>query len=43
MEKMRIPKFETETDEANWLYDHREELATEFCLRPGRAECVRER
>ncbi|MDR3716060.1 MAG: hypothetical protein P4L51_24920 [Puia sp.] len=27
---MKIPKFENETDEANWAYEHREELATEF-------------
>ncbi|MGA3264459.1 MAG: hypothetical protein ABSC47_10500 [Terracidiphilus sp.] len=27
---MKIPKFEDETDEANWLYEHREELAAEF-------------
>jgi hypothetical protein len=30
MEKMRIPKFENETDEANWLYENRESLAMEF-------------
>jgi hypothetical protein len=27
---MKIPKFENETDEANWLYENRNELATEF-------------
>ena len=27
---MKIPKFENETDEANWLYEHREELAEAF-------------
>jgi len=27
---MKIPKFETESDEANWAYEHRDELAAEF-------------
>ena len=30
MEKMKIPKFENETDEANWLYENRERLTTAF-------------
>jgi len=30
MEKMKIPKFANETDEANWAYEHRDELATAF-------------
>lgn len=27
---MKIPKFENEADEANWAYEHREELAAAF-------------
>jgi hypothetical protein len=34
MKKMTIPKFENETDEANWLYENRQGLS---------AECVKER
>jgi hypothetical protein len=30
MEEMKIPKFENETDEANWLYENREGLAAAF-------------
>jgi predicted DNA binding CopG/RHH family protein len=30
METLKIPKFENETDEANWAYEHREELAAAF-------------
>jgi len=30
MEKMKKPKFENEAEEADWAYEHREELATEF-------------
>jgi predicted DNA binding CopG/RHH family protein len=30
METLKIPKFETEADEANWLFENRESLATEF-------------
>jgi hypothetical protein len=30
MDKMRIPKFENEADEANWAYEHREDLAEAF-------------
>lgn len=30
MEALTIPKFENETDEANWLYEHRDGLATAF-------------
>ena len=30
MEKLTIPKFENEADEANWLYENREGLAAEF-------------
>lgn len=27
---MRIPKFETESEEADWCYEHRDELADYF-------------
>ena len=30
MGEMTIPKFENETDEANWLYENREGLAATF-------------
>jgi len=30
MEALTIPKFENETDEANWLYENREMLAAAF-------------
>ena len=30
METLKIPKFETEADEANWAYEHREDLAAAF-------------
>jgi hypothetical protein len=30
MEKLKIPKFENEADEANWAYEHRERLAERF-------------
>jgi predicted DNA binding CopG/RHH family protein len=30
MEALTIPKFENETDEANWLYENRERLAAAF-------------
>ena len=30
MEEMTIPKFENETDEANWLYENREGLSAAF-------------
>jgi hypothetical protein len=30
MDKIRIPKFDNETDEGNWAYEHREELAEAF-------------
>jgi hypothetical protein len=30
MEKITIPKFENETDEANWLYGNREGLSAAF-------------
>jgi len=32
MEEMKIPRFENETAEAEWLYEHRKELAAEFML-----------
>lgn len=37
LEKMKIPKFENEIDEANWAFEHRDELATAFMgeFRPG--------
>jgi predicted DNA binding CopG/RHH family protein len=30
METLKIPRFENETDEANWLYENREGLAAAF-------------
>ena len=30
METLKIPKFENEADEANWLYENREALSSEF-------------
>ena len=30
MNKLSIPKFENEAEEARWLFDHREELGAEF-------------
>jgi hypothetical protein len=30
MERITVPKFENETDEANWLYENREGLAAAF-------------
>jgi len=30
MEKIKIPKFRSETDESNWAYEHREDLAEAF-------------
>jgi hypothetical protein len=30
METLKIPKFENEADEARWLYENREGLATAF-------------
>jgi len=30
METLKIPKFENEADEANWLYENREGLAAAF-------------
>ena len=30
MDTLKIPKFENETDEANWLYENREGLAAAF-------------
>jgi predicted DNA binding CopG/RHH family protein len=30
METLKIPKFECEADEANWLYENRENLAAAF-------------
>ena len=41
MEIPKIPKFENEADEANWAYEHREELAAEF-LRAAQEGRVRE-
>ncbi|HEY1650178.1 MAG TPA: hypothetical protein VGF96_19500 [Terracidiphilus sp.] len=42
METLKIPKFENEADEANWLYENREGLAAAFLqaaqegrVRPG--------
>ena len=30
MTDLKIPKFETETEEANWWYDNREKVSDEF-------------
>jgi len=30
MERVTIPKFENEADEANWAYENREELSAAF-------------
>ena len=30
MQEMKIPKFENETNEANWLYENREGLSAAF-------------
>jgi hypothetical protein len=30
MDNIKIPKFDNETDEANWAYEHREDLAAVF-------------
>jgi len=32
MGTLTIPKFDNETDEANWAYENREQLATAFLL-----------
>jgi predicted DNA binding CopG/RHH family protein len=40
VEPLKIPKFENETDEANWLYENREGLATAF-LRAAKEGRVR--
>ena len=40
MEKPKIPKFENETDEANWLYENREKLAAYF-VQAGKEGLVR--
>ena len=32
MDTLKIPKFENETDEANWLYENREKLSAAFML-----------
>jgi hypothetical protein len=36
MDELKIPKFENEADEANWAFEHREELATLFTNRFGK-------
>ncbi len=41
METLKIPKFENETDEANWLYENREGLAGAF-LQPAQEGRVRQ-
>ena len=41
METLTIPKFENETDEANWLYENREGLADAF-LRAAKEGRVRQ-
>ena len=39
METLKIPKFDNETDEANWVYENREGLADAFlrAAKEGRA------
>jgi predicted DNA binding CopG/RHH family protein len=41
MEPLKIPKFENETDEANWAFEHREDLASAF-LRAAQEGRVRQ-
>jgi len=41
METQKIPKFENEADEANWAFEHREELAATF-LKAAEAGLVRQ-
>jgi hypothetical protein len=36
MDELRIPKFENEADEANWAFEHLEELATLFVNQFGK-------
>jgi hypothetical protein len=36
METLKIPKFENEADEADWAYEHREELAMFFMNQFGK-------
>jgi hypothetical protein len=36
MDELKIPKFENEADEANWAFEHQEELATLFMNRFGK-------
>ena len=42
MDEMTIPKFENETDEANWLYENREGLAAAL-LQAAQERRVRQR
>lgn len=37
MERLKAPKFDNEAQEADWLYEHREELAAEFIDRHDEA------
>lgn len=37
-DKLKIPKFANEADEANWWYEHRDELAKAFEDAAGRGE-----
>jgi hypothetical protein len=41
MDELKIPKFENEADEANWAYEHREELATLFMNQFGKGGVAR--
>jgi hypothetical protein len=38
MEKRRLPRFENEAEEAQWWYDHRDEVADDMiqAMREGR-------
>lgn len=39
--KLKVPKFATEAEEAQWWYDHREELAQAFADAAARGELHR--
>lgn len=38
MNTLKVPKFATEAEEAQWWYDHREELAKSFEAAAARGE-----
>jgi hypothetical protein len=41
MQKMKVPKFENEADEAKWFYENREELAEAFLSHARQDEKMR--